>query len=461
MTTTSVPYYLAGEMAPVPDEIDAVDLEVTGKLPPELSGRYFRNGPNPLPGTDPGHGFLGQGMLHGVHIHDGKAQWYRNRWVHTPMMDGIRPDRSDPTSALANNVSNTSVIHHAGKILSLVENGFPWEITKELDSVGPWDFNGKLTTAMTAHPKLDPATGELFFFGTGVRPPYLTYHRLNAAGELVRSVAITVPGPTMMHDFAITENHILWLDLPVVFDLALTRTPGMPYRWSDEYGARIGVMPRDGGDADVTWIDVEPGYAFHVANAHEDASGKILLDAVRYDPAAFDRVWTDLGGTAALSQALASGRDSGGHLHRWVLDTIAGTVSEQCLDDVPVEYPTVNNERTGHNSRLVYAISTPVLIDTENPPSIVKYDTEDGGKDAYLLGAHWVPGEAEFVPAPGGTREDDGWLVSIVTHDCANVAALVVIDAGDVAAGPVATVQLPRRVPIGFHGTWIPDDIEK
>jgi carotenoid cleavage dioxygenase len=313
---------------------------------------------------------------------------------------------------------------------------------------------------MTAHPKLDPATDELFFFGTGVRPPYLTYHRLNAAGELVRSVAITVPGPTMMHDFAITENHVLWLDLPVVFDLALTRTSGMPYRWSDEYGARIGVLPRDGGDADVTWIDVEPGYAFHVANAHEDASGQIVLDAVRYDPAAFDRVWTDLGGTAAPSQALASGRDSGGHLHRWVLDTIAATVSEQCLDDVPVEYPTVNNERTGHRSRLVYAISAPVLIDAENPPSIVKYDTENGGKDAYLLAAHQVPGEAEFVPAPGGTREDDGWLVSIVTHDSANVAALVVIDAGDVAAGPIATVQLPRRVPIGFHGTWIPDDVE-
>jgi carotenoid cleavage dioxygenase len=406
MTTTSVPYYPTGEMAPVPDEIDAFDLEVTGKLPPELSGRYFRNGANPLPGTDPGHSFTGQGMVHGVHIRDGKAQWYRNRWVHTPRMDGILPDPSDPTGSLTNNTSNTSVIHHAGKILSLVENGFPWELTKELDSVGPGDFNGKLKTAMTAHPKLDPATGELFFFGSGARPPYLTYHRLNAAGELVRRVDITVPGPTMMHDFAITQNYVLWLDLPVVFDLALTKKSGMPYRWSDEYGARIGVMPRDGSDADVTWINVEPGYAFHVANAHESAPGKIVLDAVRYDPAAFDRIWTDLGGIATPSQALASGRNDGGRLHRWVLDAIAETVSEQYLDDLPVEYPTVNDERTGQNSRLVYAVTVPLLIDTEHKPSIVKYDTEDGRKDSYALGAHSVPGEAEF--APGGTREDDG-----------------------------------------------------
>ena len=457
MTTTSVPYYLTGEMAPVPDEIEAVDLEVTGKLPPELSGRYFRNGPNPVPGTDPGHNFLGLGMLHGVRIRDGKAQWYRNRWVRTPLLDGIRPDRSVPGSTLANNTSNTSVIHHGGKILSLVENGFPWELTKELDSVGPCDFDGKLTTTMTAHPKLDPATGELFFFGYGPFPPFLTFHRLNAAGELVRSVEITVPGPTMMHDFAITENYVLWLDLPVIFDLALTGTPGMPFRWSDEYGARIGVMPRDGGDADVKWIDVEPGYAFHVANAHENASGQIVLDAVRYDPAAFDRVWTDLGGAATPSQALASGRNSGGHLYRWVLDAVAGTVSEQHLDDVPVEYPTVNGERTGYSSNLVYAVSTPILIDADRRPSIVKYDTGNGNKEIYPLGEDWIPGEAEFVPAPGGTREDDGWLVSIITHKTANAASLVVFDAADVTAGPIATVHLPRRVPIGFHGSWIPD----
>jgi carotenoid cleavage dioxygenase-like enzyme len=265
----------------------------------------------------------------------------------------------------------------------------------------------------------------------------------------------------MMHDMAITENYVLWLDLPVVFDLALTTKPGMPFRWSDNYRARIGVMPRDGDDADVKWIDVEPGYAFHVANAHENALGQIVLDAVWYGPAAFDRVWTDLGGAATPSQTLASGRSAGGHLYRWVLDAVAGTVSEQHLDDSPVEFPTVNDQRIGHNSRHVYAISTPLLIDTDNKPSIVKYDTEYGSKDSYQLAAHWVPGEAEFVPAAGGTREDDGWLVSIVTHDSANLADLLVIDATDVAAGPVATVHLPRRVPTGFHGAWIPDDFDK
>jgi carotenoid cleavage dioxygenase-like enzyme len=457
MTATSQPYYLTGEMAPVPDEIEAFDLPVTGELPSELSGRYFRNGSNPLPGTDPGHNFAGQGMVHGVRLSGGRAQWYRNRWVRTPLMDGERFDRSDRTSAFTRNTSNTSVIHHAGKILSLVENGFPWEITPELDSVGPWDFHGGLTTAMTAHPKVDPATGDLYLFGCASRPPYLTFHHVSAAGELVRSAEITVPGPTMMHDFAITRNHVLWLDLPVVFDLELTSRPGLPFRWSDTYGARIGVMPREGGNADVRWIDVEPGYAFHVANAHETPSGHLVLDAVTYDAASFNHVWADLGGLNTLSRTPARAAVGGGNLYRWTLDTAAGTVREDRLDDLAVEFPTINDERTGHGSELVYTVSAPVLIDERNKPAIIKYDTVRGGRDVYVFGEDWVPGEAEFVPASGGTREDDGWLLSIVTHKSANTANLVVLDAGNVSAGPVATVELPRRVPLGFHGNWIPD----
>ncbi|MTD57617.1 carotenoid oxygenase family protein [Amycolatopsis pithecellobii] len=456
MTTTERPGYLSGAMAPVPDEIDAADLRVTGTLPSELSGRYFRNGSNPLPGTDPGHNFTGQGMLHGVRIRDGRAQWYRNRWVHTPLMDGKPFDRSDPASGHLHNTSNTSVIHHGGKILSLVENGFPWEISEELESVGPWDFHGKLKTAMTAHPKLDPATGDLYIFGVSPRPPFVTFHHIDATGELLRSVPITVPGYTMMHDFAITPNYVLWLDLPVVFDRELTVRPGMPFRWSDTYGARIGVMPRGGGDADVKWIEVEPGYAFHVANARETASGKLVLDAVQYDPASFNRIWADLGGTSTLREALTTAV-GGGRLHRWIVDVATGTATEERLDDLAIEFPTINENRIGEGSESVYAVSAPLLIGDRLQPSIIKYDTKNGGRSTYTFEHGWVPGEAEFVPALGGTREDDGWLISIVSHETRNAANLVVLDAGDVAAGPVATVELPRRVPLGFHGEWIPD----
>ena len=441
--------YLSGAMASVPDEIGAADLPVTGSLPTELCGRYFRNGPNPLPGTDPGHTFTGQGMLHGVRIADGRALWYRNRWVRTSLFDGEPPERR--CLDLAATTANTHVIQHAGRILTLVENGIPHEVTTDLDTVGPCDFGGRLTTAMTAHPKVDPATGELHFFGYGVRPPYLTYHVLSPAGELTRSTEISVPGPTMMHDFAITENYVLWLDLPVVFDFDLAGEPGMPYRWSDAYAPRIGVMPRNGGDADVRWIDVAPGYVFHVGNAHEDATGRIVLDAVRYDRAGFDSVWRVLGGTPAVASGL------GGSLYRWVLDPFTARVSEQRLDDQAVEFPTLNDDFTGRDHQYVYAIGTPVLSDDEHGPSIVKYDIAKQTKESRALPVGWIPGESVFVPAEHGTDEDHGWLMSIVTHGTADAAYLLVLDASDVTGEPVATVTLPRRVPVGFHGSWIAD----
>ncbi|HEX7303103.1 carotenoid oxygenase family protein [Lentzea sp.] len=457
MTTVDRPAYFDGFMAPVPDEIDAVELEVTGTLPPELTGRYFRNGANPLPGTDPGHNFAGVGMLHGVRLENGRAGWYRNRWVRTPMLDGVPPDRENPTApdgVLRNNTSNTSVLHHNGRIFSLVENGFPIEMTDGLDTVGPFDFGGRLKTAMTAHPKVDPKTGELHFFGYGLRPPFVTYYVATADSEIVHSAEIEVPAPTMMHDFAITEHHVVWLDLPVVFDMELTREPGLPYRWSDRYRPRIGVMPRHGRNADVRWFDVDPGYAFHVGNAFEDEQGRVVIDAVTYDEEGFGLVWSGLGGYADLSNALAHTPTLGGSLYRWTLDLRDGSVREGALDDLPVEFPTVNDDHAGLGHRYVYAVSTPLLVDSIEP-SIIKYDTTTGERQQHVLAGHWNPGEAEFVPAADDAGEDSGWLLSIVSSE--NAAELLVLDASDVTAGPVASVTLPRQVPAGFHGAWIAD----
>jgi carotenoid cleavage dioxygenase-like enzyme len=401
-----------GYTSPVPDEIDARDLTVDGALPPELAGRYFRNGPNPRPGDDAPHWFLGRGMIHGVRLRDGRAEWYRNRWVGP----------------------NTSVLDHAGRLFALVESDLPVELDRELDVLGPCDFGGRLATAMTAHPKEDPDTGDLHFFGYGARPPFLTYHRLDAAGKLVESREVAVPGPTMMHDFAITEHHVVWLDLPVVFDRELLgRT--MPYRWSDTYGARIGVMPKAGGP--VQWFEIEPCYVFHVGNAREDADGRIVLDAVRYDRPAWRRVWEGGGGTATTA------------LFRWTLDPATGAVTQEQRDDRGVEFPTLNDARTGRANRYLYAVQG---------DTVVKYD-EAGPAQADSLGEGWRLGEAVFVPAGGAApAEDDGWLVSIATNERPAVASrMLVHDATDVAAGPVATVHLPRRVPAGFHGRWIGD----
>ncbi|MGI5486388.1 carotenoid oxygenase family protein [Microtetraspora malaysiensis] len=427
--------YLQGDLAPVPDEIDAVDLPVTGTLPPALTGRYLRNGPNPLPGQDPGHWFVGEGMIHGVRLRDGRAEWYRNRWVRSRHMDGVPfvgPDGVDLTALPV----NTHVIRHAGRILALVEQGLPYEIGGELQTLGPCDFGGRLTTAMTAHPKEDPRTGELHFFGYGFAPPYLTYHRLDAAGELVESRPVEVPGSTMMHDFAVTEHFVVWLDLPVVFDLGLLGD-GMPYRWDDGYGARLGVMPRD-GDGPVRWFEIDPCYVFHVGNAREDAAGRVVLDGVRYAPDRFTRIWRHIGGAAD-----PAARAPGGALHRWTLDPATGAVTEERIDDRTVEFPTIDDRRTGLPNRHVYAVAG---------EEIVKYDVVTGASRTHRVGAS--PGEAVFVPADpeAGGDDDHGWLLTIV----GSRAELLVLDAADLS--PVASVRLPRRVPAGFHGSWMPDE---
>jgi carotenoid cleavage dioxygenase-like enzyme len=448
--TATTPLHLTGHLAPVPDEIDAVDLPVAGALPPELTGRYLRNGPNPLPGEPAQHWFTGHGMVHGIRLRDGRAEWYRNRWVRTKALAGqpmFGPNGIDHSVGVA----NTHVIAHAGRIMALVESSFPHVLTPDLATVGPCDFDGRLTTAMTAHPKTDPVTGELHFFGYGVMPPYLTYHKLSAAGELVTSAEIAVPGPTMMHDFAITDRHAVFLDLPMTFSFARLAT-GMPFGWDEGYGARIGVMALD-RPGEVQWFDVDPAYAFHVGNAHTDVAGRVVLDAARYAPAdavaMWDRIGQDPAGHAAAAAATGAAR-----LHRWVFDPATGAVAETPLADRPVEFPTVDDERVGRDARFRYAVA-----DDGGAAGIVKFDATTGAVDEHALGADTVAGEAVFVPAAAPARaEDDGWLLTITTRRDGSASQLLVLDATDVAGAPVAAVTLPRGVPSGFHGSWVPDN---
>ena len=247
---------------------------------------------------------------------------------------------------------------------------------------------------MTAHPKTDPATGELHFFGYGFAPPFLTYHRLSAAGELVTSAEIAVPGPTMMHDFAITDRHAVFLDLPMTFSLQRLAT-GMPYGWDDSYGARLGVMPLD-RPGEARWFDVDPAYVFHVGNAHTDDAGRVVLDAARYAAADAVAMWDNLGHDPA-GHAAAAATTGAARLHRWVLDPATGAVTETPLADRSVEFPTVDDARVGRDARYRYAVT-----DTGDAAGIVKFDAATGAVTEHAVGAETVAGEAVFVPTCRG-----------------------------------------------------------
>lgn len=455
MATTPTPIgrrpELDGRFAPVPDEIDTVDLPVEGHLPPELEGRYLRNGPNALPGEEPGHLFTAHGMLHGVRLRDGRAEWYRNRWVRTRALEG-HPFLSEAGVDLAAVPANTHVISHGGRLFALVENGLPYEVDADLATRGPCDFDGRLTTAMTAHPKTDPASGDLHFFGYSPFPPFLTYHRLSADGTSLTSRTVEVTGPTMMHDFAITAEHVVWLDLPMTFQWELM-AGGMPFAWDESYGARLGVMRQDDPDAAVTWFDVDPGYVFHVGGAHTDDRGRVVVDGARYAPDDVAVMW---GGPAPTDPAVAAAATGAARMHRWVLDPGDGSVTETALSERGVEFPTIDETLTGRASRYRYAVADRDVAGGR-AGAVVKLAL-DGSTTAHELGPDVVAGEAVFVPSASMDRgEDDGWLLTITTRRDGSASQLLVLDATDVAGPPVAAVTLPRGVPSGFHGSWIPD----
>lgn len=453
ITDTELPWHLRENRAPVTDEVTLTGLEITGTLPPELNGRYLRNGANPLTGESE-HWFLGDGMIHGIELSDGKANWYRNRYVRTPLHANPGIDRMDlgyidPETISFNfdiSTANTHVISHNGKILALEEGAFPYELTPELDTVGPCTFDGKLATQMTAHPKICGETGEMLFFGYSSLPPYLTYHRVSAAGELIQSTEITVGGPTMMHDFVVSRNHSVFMDLPAIFDMELAMSGGMPIRWSDEYPARFGVMPRAGGDADVKWFDVDPCYVFHTLNAY-DMGDEVVVHGCR-----IKEIWR---GSADIGDPDQTNPEDAPRMWEWRFNMVTGAVSERQLDDRFSEFPRVPDSLVGLKGRYGYTMSA---TEDESAGEIFKYDMDnDFARTSHVFPTGQRPGEPVFVPAAGATNEDDGYLMTFVHDETTNTSHLTVLDASSMESDPVAQVHLPRRVPAGFHGSWVAD----
>lgn len=428
------PFYLQDNFAPVTEEITDDGLEVSGSIPAALNGRFLRNGPNPQTGWSD-HWFFGNGMLHGVEFENGKANWYRNRYVKTPFWENPDSDSIEAMLDLTKSAANTHVIHHAGKILALEEAHLPFEVSPDLETVGAWDFNGKLSTPMTAHPKVCPTTGELLFFAYGVMPPYLTYHRVSADGELVQTENITVPGGTMMHDFNITENFVIWMDLPAVWNLEAMAEGGLPIAWDESYGARLGVMPRNGGDSDVVWYDIDPCYVFHPLNAYEQGD-TIVIDVCR------------------KASVMHGNIDAPALLTRWAIDRNKGTVQETQIDDRSTEFPRVCDSLIGREHRFGYMAGL-----AERSPygeRYIKYDLSDFSSKTVELGAGREGSEAVFVKDPAGKSEDDGWLMAYVYDKATDRSELMILDASSMSSEPVATVKLPVRIPMGFHGSWIP-----
>jgi carotenoid cleavage dioxygenase len=437
-------YWEQGNFRAVRDEVTETDLEITGAIPPALSGLYLRNGSNPPTGRSP-HWFLGDGMVHGVRLESGKASWYRNRYVGTSLHAEGKDFSQAGIPGGAVNQSNVSVVEHAGKVLTLGEVGWPYEISPaDLSTVGAWDYGGRLATAMTAHPKIDPDTGKMHFFGYGFADPLLTYHVADAEGALVTSEAIGLDASVMIHDFAITDRDAVFWIGPVMFGVVPDMVdPSFPYYWDPDGPCRVGVMPLDGRGSDIRWVDLDPCMVFHGLNAHHDGDDVVLQ---------VHKVSSAFGPEGDLLPS---------HLTEWRIDTSGSRLRlrESQMTDVNMDLPTIDRRRTGRPVRHGWFAT----IDHDGPwgfefAGINHLDVRTGTEDRWEPGPLERAGEAYFVPdeSKGGEPDEgEGWLMTFVYDRTLDRSDLAIFDAQAVSDGPVARVHLPVRVPYGFHGLWV------
>jgi carotenoid cleavage dioxygenase len=452
---------LCGGFEPVREEFDLEDLVVEGALPEGLEGTYYRLGPNPqFPPRGRYNPLLGDGMVHAFTIRGGGVG-YRNRWVRTAQWRIERaagralfatsgdPSESDPSvrGMRTDGVANTNLVRHGGRLFALEEGHGPIEIDgSTLGTLGGWDFAGALPRNMTAHPKIDPASGEMWFFANLPESRLsgeIAWFVADPSGAIVRSGLVQGPFPALVHDFAITERFVLFPVCPITVSRERARAGGPAIAWDPARGTHIGVFPKAGGEA--LWFEGPSAMAWHVVNA-VDVSGRIALDVCSQSEAAFPRADGGAPDGAATTQRLT----------RWTLDVGGARRFEaQTLCAERCEYPRIDERRTGRRYRYAYVacLGGPGSGDPFHR-GLGRFDLASRRMSIWAAAADQAVGEAAFAPRAGGV-EGEGWLLSGVYDGATGASHLAILDASAVEAGPLARACLPHRMPMGFHGCWI------
>ena len=463
--------YLHGAYAPTTLELSESGLSIEGELPTDLVGTYFRNGPNPI--HQPGnryHPFDGDGMVHAVSFSEGAAS-YRNRYIDTvaltaeravgqSMSNGVMGPFDFETSEFGiKDTSNTDLFYYAGSLMTLWYNaGHPYRLDPHtLETTGYFELEGRPHRRLSAHSKVDWATGELLFFDYGDEPPYMTYGVADPSGKLRHEVAIDLPGPRLPHDIGFTPNYTILHDLPFFHDpKVLQRHHLRVLTFHRDIPTRFGLIPRHGRGEDIRWFECEPCYILHVSNSWEEGDW-VVMDGCRSRnpmPAATS-------GEGELSHMLAYMRLEANN-YRWRFNLRTGEVREGDIDDLNTEFNKANPLYAGIKGRYAYHQRIPLLEEgghTLRFTGLVKYDNETGSRQQWDYGSGVFGSEAVFAPRQGATRanaEDDGYVITLVTDSQDWTSHCLVFDATDVSAGPVARISLPQRVPSGFHASWAP-----
>lgn len=477
ITSTSQPHveitpaspFLTGYRAPIQMECDASHLPISGKIPEGLKGTLYCNGPNPqfAPGEDY-HWFSGDGMIHEFSL-DGKNASYRNRWVRTPKWvaeneaDGrlqsfpaIWGTQAPTADGVHSTVANTAVLWHGSRLLALEERHAPYEIDPAtLKSKGYFTFGGKLKGPMTGHPKIDPTSGELLFFGYSVNSPFssdLLLHVADRDGNLLRSVEVMAPYSSVVHSFTVTQNYIIIPILPLTGSQERLDEGQPPYAWEPDKPSYLGVMPRNGNGSDIRWFTGPACYVFHEMNGHDTESGEIVIEVIKYEaPPLFPA--TDGG---PVADQIPSGQ-----LVRWTIapEGSSDHYTEQVLDEGNGEWPVIDARVETLPYRHGWYCNRPVHESMKGGGTnsgLAHVDHSTGQIRHYVppVGDHCS--EPHFVQRSDDAEEGDGWLLSVIYRGNENRSDLAIFNATEIQSGPIALVHLSHRVPFCFHRDWRP-----
>ena len=461
--------YLNGAWTPQHEEVNATDLIVLeGAIPTDIDGVYLRNTENQVhQPLGRHHPFDGDGMIHQIAFKDGQAT-YRNRFIRTRGFEAEQIAEGSLWGGLADNpklakrpgfgahgslkdTASTDVIVHRGKaIATFYQCGEGYVLnpeTLETEGVAPWvPLDG-----ISAHPKVDEATGELLFFNYSKHAPYMHYGVVDAGGRLTNYIPVPLPGPRLPHDMIFSENWSILNDLPVFWDEELLRHRNMhAVRLHEGVPARFALIPRHGKTEDIRWFEASPTYVLHFLNAYEEGDEVIVDGYFQENPTPQPHV--DAGEHGHM-MAYLDGHSMRTRLHRWRFNLTDGTTKEERLDDRTVEFGMINQAYAGRKYRYTYStVAKPGWFLFEG---FVKHDLDTGEAIELKLEQGRYASEAPFAPRIGAVDEDDGYLVSFIIDENRGTSECILIDAKKFADGPVCRIALPHKISSGTHAHWV------
>ncbi len=467
--------HYTGLNRPTHIEATAHDLYVEGTIPHEIDGAFFRalHDPAYVPMREDDVVLSRDGVIGKVEFKGGRVDCgvryvrtarflaereagrslfgiYRNPFTDDPSVRGI--DRT---------VANTTPYYHAGRLFMSKEDGLPYRIDPStLETIGRWDYGGKLRSeTLTAHPKIDPATGELFLFGyeaAGLATPTIAYCVVSPDGDLVSEQWFDAPYCAMMHDFAITEDYAIFMVYPTKADLARLRAGGPHWIHEQDGESFIGVMPRYGRTEEMVWIKGPPGvHSYHVMNAYSEGTVVHLDQAMAV---------TNLIPFIAEQSGIDLRVDGG--LSRWTFDVAnpdAG-ISETRIGPFG-EMPIVAREDVGrrHGRGWYLSVDPEKITMLANGPGgvvfnmLVRVNFADMSIESFSQGPGIGFNEPVHVPATD--PDHGGWLLMMIDRVIVpdHVAQEVwIMEADAIGKGPVAKVLIPFVTCEQVHGAWVP-----